>query len=457
MAKMAKNVFIFGAGADKQHNKKFPLGNELIIDIFSNLDKVKDIIYNKRTHKYSIMYSNLQNEVEIKTKNFFSWKTFLKGILKRGIKNTNSIFDEKVKSTKEIKMNGEEIPVPLEIINVFKKGNDPSDQRFAFALLVNIFGWKIHSDVSKKLKSKIIDSLKDEVKINFDKITHDIGNPLSFEPETVLVKESEKIIEDEIKEERRKKPFDKMNEKERIKRNLFDLAMIFFDYTYIYDNIYQAMINYKMEEYKSKALKYLHFLLTMRYTLSKLSNDDVDDSKSYYRVIRELKNKRKMENYYINLNYTKYAGSYFEKVNNLHGNIDELLNLESKNIENFKDMNKGTENIYMPNFVSQSLLKPIVSVEMIERYYKAYEVIKNAKRCFIIGFGFNRDDNHIINILQKANQENKNLEIIVFAGKDASKKIKENQRLFHDSKKIKYYDYKQEELKNIIIKHTTGD
>ncbi len=41
---MSKNVYIFGAGADKNSYGEMPLGNDFVVRIFANLDETKKIV-----------------------------------------------------------------------------------------------------------------------------------------------------------------------------------------------------------------------------------------------------------------------------------------------------------------------------------------------------------------------------------------------------------------------------
>ena len=63
-----------------------------------------------------------------------------------------------------------------------------------------------------------------------------------------------------------------------------------------------------------------------------------------------------------------------------------------------------------------------MSVDMMERYHEAYHELRNADKCIIIGFGMNRDDSHILNLLQAAirqrSSQGKLFKVYVYTGKD---------------------------------------
>ncbi len=48
---MSKNVYIFGAGADKNAYDEMPLGNDFVVRIFANLDETKKIIKGETLEK----------------------------------------------------------------------------------------------------------------------------------------------------------------------------------------------------------------------------------------------------------------------------------------------------------------------------------------------------------------------------------------------------------------------
>ena len=55
------NVFIFGAGADKNFCDDMPVGNEFIIEIFSNLDEIKAATKEDKDQNVKRLYENFKN------------------------------------------------------------------------------------------------------------------------------------------------------------------------------------------------------------------------------------------------------------------------------------------------------------------------------------------------------------------------------------------------------------
>jgi len=253
----------------------------------------------------------------------------------------------------------------------------------------------------------------------------DIKFPLRYEPEDIIIIEVKSIIDKIIKIQQTS---DKEDKKE-ISRNLQEVyekhVLPIIDYTKIFDDVYEAILTYQEGLSKARVLRNLHFLLTMLYTLDKLQTSyhaksaaNINNG-SYYNLVAERIDPK--NDYVINLNYTDLLETTLEKagkkvrLNYIHGKVGEFLELNAREIVDAHECG-------IPNFVSQSSLKPIMSVDMMERYHEAYHELRNADKCIIIGFGMNRDDSHILNLLQAAirqrSSQGKLFKVYVYTGKD---------------------------------------
>lgn len=467
-------VFIFGAGADLNSNKNIPLGNELVFEIFRNLNEVKSIILGKKScWKFAVksyrekcvdvsnsfcliqrLYNNFKGE-NLRTY-FFDYKNYLLKPIKAGIqkfelessdkKGDINNFSDMIKSLFQ-----KDRELITKILNLDKKDDDLKMLliRFFIHFNFNIVGF----NSTKKLKERLLESIEEWFRKNIDlntnfqkRIFEELEISIFYEPEQSTLEIIRKIIELKLENEEHNK-----KEVKSILDEIWKKLRGIFDFTVIYDEIYESLLNKDIIEKqgnKPQVLRHLHFLLTMWYTFLKVANNNnnesIDESidENYYKKISEQVDLERC--YFINLNYTNMLKKALkgkikndERINYIHGNIEEFLLLNTRkivrlknvieNLKNSDQADQSEELLYIPNLVSQSIFKPILSIEMIERYYEAYNKLRNAEKCMIVGFGFNRDDNHIADILRHALEENSKLEVYIYSGRDAENNVK---RLF---------------------------
>jgi len=456
---MFENVFIFGAGADNNFYSEVPLGNELVIRIFSNLEKVKKKIKGKEDNIYKFIYSNFKNQI-YKAGNdyFFEWKISIEPILKSGIEKISSDIFPKSDKNVPIKLgNGQQIIIDENHVRDILESGDKEAGKFFIALLVNIGG----SSITKYLKENMISLFENQIKekireideLYINELFEDLEAPIYYEPEHVIVDYVKRILEEKVKN---------LKNFSSIKKEVYEKYVLkIFDYTVIFDEQYDVILNCDLENISpAKVLRYLHFMLAMDYTVREIEaqykrfrKEGFDKNKeSYYEIFK--KNLNQDNHYFVNLNYTNFLKETLgvSYVNHIHGKVGEYMDLENRKIINEEEVFNTKDKKIIPNFVPQSLLKPIISVEMIERYYKAYEALKNAEKCIIVGFGLNRDDVHILNILQAALRFNKKLKVFIYAGKD----IENNsgyQILSRDNgNRIEIFDYEKCNFEDFLNK-----
>jgi len=428
---MSKNVYIFGAGADKNAYDKMPLGNDFVVRIFANLDETKKIIKGETLERqtsidnkvYKSIYDNFKSSVlDEKTLSnfFFDWKGLITTVVKEGIQKAEPGLVE----LKESDSTDKKIILGLAPDRFRELIMDKETGRFMIALLVNLYG----VGLVKKFLETAMNDIQEKLELDkseIEKLFSDINFPLRYEPEDIIIAEVKSIIDKIIKIQQAS---DKDGKKE-ISKNLQDVyekyVLPIIDYTKIFDDVYEAILTYQEGLNKARVLRNLHFLLTMLYTLDKLqtsyhtkSTGNINND-SYYNLVAKRIDPE--NDYVINLNYTDLLEETLEKagkkvrLNYIHGKVGEFLELNAREIvDAYGDG--------IPNFVSQSSLKPIMSVDMMERYHEAYDKLRNADKCIIIGFGMNRDDSHILNLLQAAIRQRisqgKLFKVYVYAGKN---------------------------------------
>ena len=453
---MFENVFIFGAGADNNFYSEVPLGNELVIRIFSNLKKVREIIKNEKDEVgkdslYSLIYNSFKKQLfgEKKSNNyFFEWKGVVASILKNGIeKLSEDIFPRSNDNFSIEIVVGKQLMIDKNHLEAILRSNDEDVGQFFVSLLINVYGSSITKDLRKNMVGKVENKIRNEFREidgNYlNRLFENLETPVYFRPESVIKKYTKKFL---------KRKIAGAQDFSDIEKEIYEKYILkIFDYTVVFDELYDIILNYDLENTSpAKVLRYLHFVLTMDYTLKELEKsywefEEVNKNENaYYNILKQY---LKSENdYIVNLNYTNFLERTLEnkaKVNHIHGRVGEYMVLEDRRIIGEEEVSSIKDKKIIPNFVPQSLLKLIISVRMIERYYKSYEALKDAEKCIIVGFGLNRDDAHILNILQTALRFNDKLKVFIYAGKD----IKNNsgyQILSRDNgNRIEIFDYEK--------------
>ena len=436
---MSKNVYIFGAGADKNAYGEMPLGNDFVVRIFANLDETKKIIKGKMPKKqtsidnevYKSIYDNFKSSVleGKKLANFFfDWKGLIDTIVEEGIKKTEHGLVKLKQSEDNDKEDILELKVEFELDKIQELINDEKTGRFMIALLVNLCGNDLLKKVPEVILNKMRNDIQKQLGLDPNKIENllsDITFPLDYKSEDVIIAEVKSILDKVIEAQQASDKEDR----EEISKNLqyvyekYVLPII--DYTKVFDDVYDTVLTHYEDSHEVRTLRNLHFLLTMLYTLDRLQTSyhakstSTINNDSYYNLVAERIDPE--NDYVINLNYTDLLETTLKKagkkvrLNYIHGKVGEFLELNAREIVD-------AHGYGIPNFVSQSSLKPIMSVDMMERYHEAYDELRNADKCIIIGFGMNRDDSHILNLVQAAirqrSSQGKLFKVYVYAGKD---------------------------------------
>ena len=65
-----------------------------------------------------------------------------------------------------------------------------------------------------------------------------------------------------------------------------------------------------------------------------------------------------------------------------------------------EELSRKEKHFLVPLIFTQSGTKPMTSIEMSKQYVKMYDDFKNSDKICIVGFGFNKDDEHINGILR---------------------------------------------------------
>ncbi|MBK1812334.1 hypothetical protein JHL18_17050 [Clostridium sp. YIM B02505] len=84
----------------------------------------------------------------------------------------------------------------------------------------------------------------------------------------------------------------------------------------------------------------------------------------------------------------------------LNGSTDIWYDPYVNRLGKKEELSKREQHFLVPLIFTQSGTKPMTSIEMSKRYVNMYENFKKSDKLCIVGFGFNKDDEHINGILR---------------------------------------------------------
>ncbi|PHJ14579.1 hypothetical protein IM41_00365 [Fervidobacterium sp. SC_NGM5_G05] len=329
---------------------------------------------------------------------------------------------------------------------------------------------KLIFDVLKKLFSKV-KNIKEEGKLD-DETIKDI--------EKLLDEESKKELSDEYIIELSKASFTdsfRLILKAILKRSIENpnnpiskvLSQHFLDLESLLAKTFLGFYTESLTEIK----KYL-YISWMLWAYLKTREKEVLEKESipfYPNIPEDFK--------VISFNYTSFLSkrTNLKKENYLyfHGVLDKYLKFDTRTwielecedihefLENTVRQNTDLKNgkYLLPGIIPPLKLKPVLSSNFIEDWYKANEWIQNSKRIIVIGYSFNYADEHFNDIIRKKlNNSNQVLYIINPDAENLKERIKKifslsdnyftgiekKEHLVFSSEKIKIIGAKADEI-----------
>ena len=208
----------------------------------------------------------------------------------------------------------------------------------------------------------------------------------------------------------------------------------------ILENIYAYVLDYKtlIDSYWhylycpnkewAKFCKINIFLNTVQqYIAEQCDENNNDNQDGYYNDVHKFKDKMEIKaiattNYNMLIKEITKENVYF-----LNGSTDIYYDPYLNRIGSKDELNKFEKHFIVPLLFTQSGTKPMTSINMLQLYVDVYNKFKESDIIFIVGFGFNPDDEHINGIIRtlididhkkvKIVDVNKNLKLAEIADK----------------------------------------
>ncbi|MBR4207855.1 MAG: hypothetical protein IKQ88_04630 [Lachnospiraceae bacterium] len=169
--------------------------------------------------------------------------------------------------------------------------------------------------------------------------------------------------------------------------------------------------------------------------------EKINIEKTYYYEIRKFKNKSSNVNVWVTTtNYTHFAKKIIdvedEHMHYLHGEFGKFENLYTKEIKSLKDFE--VDEIIFPYLLVQSGIKPVINYYQIESMYKGFTDMINADKLIVIGYGFNSDDEHILNVIRERLRAEKDLVVFIHGNEKKYNSERKCIESFFNSTRIEY-------------------
>ena len=229
----------------------------------------------------------------------------------------------------------------------------------------------------------------------------------------------------------------------------------------IIESIYASVLDYKSlidsnwhylycpREEWAKFCKINIFLLSVRqYIVNQLGDISKIKSDGYYHDLAyAIKQKRLDITTIATTNYNVFIHEVLnEKICYLNGSTNIWYDPYVNRLGRKEDLLKNEEHFIVPLIFTQSGTKPMTSIEMSKQYVNMYDNFKKSDKICVVGFGFNKDDEHINGILRTLiDIDNKKIIIVDIQQKD--KNINDFKENIVNRLKI----FKEENLEIILV------
>lgn len=452
---MRKLGFLFGAGAEICYG--FPTGGKFALDIFRQDVSIskKEFIEMRDSIDGTTAYAGNWLPEDYKTRNVSSYgKSVIEKIIKdtldhkrRYIIRSLNNFDSYAKNGKEniediddiiSKLLGRQVSncqlnAVISFNDVLSRGNDIFKSHYFSALLLIYKNKKLRDNLQFELKKIIVSILQLQIGALGSSLVKDINDnifrkkdedidlfddigevlKLNYQSSGVLGVE---YLYDNFKNEK----IDSLDDQSKIvyfaKSILEDIFSSVLDYKSLIDSNWHYLYCPKNEW--AKFCKISIFLLTVKNYINQKHPSSFSNN-GYYDDLKDSIDKSKLK--VAKIATTNYNNMIIQKLNEdiiyLNGSVDQWYDPYLNKIDKKENL---SGKFIVPLMFTQSGTKPMTSIFKSCEYVDLYREWKKADCIVIVGFGFNKDDEHINGIIRTlVNDDDKKVIVI---GKNTSKK-----------------------------------
>lgn len=378
---MSKIVFILGAGVEKTKGIDFPLAFQLLPEIvkFSESEEGKKFDNELRSCLKGLRF-NLRTFIKSAVDNF---NTTTSEEIKDIIEKLNPIIHKEgdSHSGKKARL----LKKLLETVNSVRLGSKIDDS--TYELIKEVLGENIISDIADESiisfnKLDFTDSFKVVIKHilreSIDNTSDEVGNILSSQ-----VLDFEKILIDTFLGFY-------LEKNTEIKKYLYVSWMLWAYLITKNNECNQKLKNQKIPFYDKFLNLADYSVITFNYTSFLDDSVSADKALYFHGYLKE---------------YIRLDNRDFFKIEKMQ--FENPFDFFKNNISNVFDFENNV--FLIPGIIPPLKLKPVLSQEFIERWYRANDLIKNADKIVVIGYSFAYADEHFNDLLRK----NASKEIII--------------------------------------------
>lgn len=195
----------------------------------------------------------------------------------------------------------------------------------------------------------------------------------------------------------------------------------------IVESVYASVLDYKSlidanwhylytpKSEWAKFCKICIFLLTVRdYIIKKARGININTNGYYHLLKKAVDDGMFQVSAVATTNYNQFIRTILERdVVYLNGSTEMWYDPFINQIGKREDLDTSEHHILVPLMFTQSGTKPMTSIEMSIQYVDTYNAWKESDALVVIGFGFNKDDEHINGIVRTlVDKDNKNLIVL---------------------------------------------
>lgn len=485
--------FLFGAGAEVGYG--LPSGGKFALEIFrQDTTKIKELFKEQREKiDGSTYYAANWLPDDYKTKSVSSFgKTVFEAIIKDTIEHNrdriisklndfdtiakeeeNKLIDSYSKSYSQIikeklgtVLKNCNMKHEISFIDYFNEGNKIFESNYFSSLLklyktagvfegnakneirkiiLAIFQLEIGAlseDLTRKINDGIFKNKDDEIDL-----LDDIGDIIQLNSQSTGLSGLEYVMENKQIEIKSDSDFIIT-----FARNVIEaIYASVLDYKSLIDSNWHYL--YCPKDEWAKFCKINIFLLSVReYIVNQLGDTTKIKPEGYYHDLAEaIRSKRLDVTTIATTNYNIFIHEVLNKeICYLNGSTDIWYDPYVNRLGKKEDLLDKEEHFVVPLIFTQSGTKPMTSIEMSKKYVKMYDDFKNSDKICVVGFGFNKDDEHINGILRTlVDIDNKKIIVVDLNNntniEDFKEKIVNKLKIFNeDNLEIVLVDYSRE-------------
>jgi hypothetical protein len=397
-------VLLFGAGADMDALENSVRGDRLLLETFRNLEPTK------KDKAYLDAFDHLFGSAPRLS---YSWKSSVKDMIRRALRNRPLQVLSCDTNNTAINFGRVSIPICRDFLSIMQ---DTTQQReparnLLFHMVAAVYGAVSVGQLQAAAATNIQSGLNNAGVTVPDDVYNQINLHIHYDPEKALVESAITAIEGYLQQS-------------SSDEDMAAIVVRLLEYTAVFDTVFSDLTTDRDQigvpsGHTAPLRRALHFLFSLKITASQMDAEIGQDS-YYHRIPRNAA--------VFTMNYTTAV----ERVTRRNG-FDESrmpIYLHGKHTEYF-DLLTGELNPKIggiPFLMPQTSTKPVASVETIRRLSAFLHATDAAKRLITVGYGFNRDDDHVNNMIYDSMLRNPRLDVTIVV-RDATNSSDGIQRL----------------------------